>query len=213
MEATKSQQTRTKNQAKSQPVAKLTLRALPTADDKVWTTVGSAGTLDESSMGKVFFDHGTVQMGHPISGPKPLKENAALPPQIQSAVIRYNVTPVDGLFTLQASPCVVEAGGGCAFYGLTVRCLAAGNSGKVTANLIEIDMATGTETVRLTFASKTTTDKYEVQFGEINLGPDFSFDFVKKAYYIEATLTGSSIAAGSAAGIQIIKIEAGVVVF
>jgi len=214
MTATQSRRPREKKQAKSQQKVKFTVRALPTANvDKVWTTVGSAGTLDEASVGKVFFDHGVVQMGRTVGGVLTTAKGAAIAPQTQSAVIRYNVTPVDGLFTLRAAPCIVQPGGGCAFYGLTLRCLAAGSNAKVVADLIEIDLATGAETVRLTFKSSPTSNRYEVQFGDSNLGPDFSFDFISKAYYIEATLTASSIAAGSAAGIEIIKIEAGAVVF
>jgi hypothetical protein len=214
MATTQSRRPRAKNQAKSQQAAKFTIRAVPAANvDKVWTTVGSAGTLDEASVGKVFFDHSVVQMGRPVSGPHSAAKGAAIPPLTQSAVIRYNVTPVDGLFTLKAAPCIVDPGGSCAFYALTVRCLAAGSNAKVVANLIEVDLATGAETVRLTFQSSPTSNSYKVQFGESNLGPNFSFDFVSKAYYIEATLTASSIAAGSAAGIQIIKIGTGVVIF
>ena len=37
-------------------------------------------------------------------------------------------------------------------------------------------------------------------------GPPRAFDFVNKAYYVEVTLTHSAIVAGSAAGVQIIKI-------
>jgi len=208
MAVTQSRRPRAKKQAKSGQAAKLTLKALATDNDKVWTTVGSAGTLDEASAGMVFFDHGIVQMGRLLGGTQGGTKSAKLVPQTQTAVIRYNVTPVDGLFTLQAAPCNPPV---CAFYGLTVRCLAV--KGKVTANLIEIDLASGAETVRLTFQSTSTpSNHYEVQFGPASFGPEFSFDFVNKAYYIEATLTASSIAINSAAGIQIIKIESGWVV-
>src|SRR5262245_28720893 len=99
MTATQSRQPRAKNQAKSLQAMKLIVRAVPTANvDKVWTTVGSAGTLDEATVGKVFFDHGVVQMGRTVGGTHPIAKRAALLPQTQSAMIRYNVTPVDGLF-------------------------------------------------------------------------------------------------------------------
>jgi hypothetical protein len=81
-----------------------------------------------------------------------------------------------------------------------------GNAG-VVANLIEIDLASGDETVRLTFNGPPTSNKYQVQDGKFNCGPDFSFDFSRKAYYIEATLTAATQVAGNAAGIQIIKIQ------
>jgi hypothetical protein len=66
--------------------------------NKIWTTVGSAGTVDETDVGKVFFDHGVVQMGRPLVTQPAARGRAIILPQTQSAVIRYNVTPVDGLF-------------------------------------------------------------------------------------------------------------------
>lgn len=201
-----SQPSATRNRVKSTQAKPSTLAAAQTPDvDKVWTTVGSAGILDESSIGKVFFEHGVVQMGRPLADPLPTTKNAVLPNQTQSAVIRYNVTPVDGLFTLKPQPCT----GGCPSYKLTLRCLDTGNNAQVTANLVEIDMTTGAETIRLTFKSTPTANRYQVQSGHEDCGPTFSFDFKRKAYYIEATLTASGIVAGSAAGIQIIKIETG----
>lgn len=77
-----------------------------TADvDKVWTTVGSAGSLHETSVGKVFFDHGIVQMGTVVGDPIPTAQCAVIPQGTHSVVIHYNVTPVDGLFTPKARPC------------------------------------------------------------------------------------------------------------
>jgi hypothetical protein len=173
--------------------------------NKIWTTVGSDGTLDETSVGRVFFDHGIVQMGRPIGGTFPAGRRAGILSQTQSAVIRYNVTPVDGLFTLRPGPCT----GDCSAYKLTLRYLAAGSSGRVVANLIEVDLATGGEAVRLTFDSNkfSKSNRYQVQDGTFSCGPTFSFDFKRKAYYIEATLTTGGIVGGSAAGIQIIKIQ------
>ena len=72
-------------------------------NNKIWTTVGSDGTVDETGAGKVFFDHSVVQMGIlPINQPAfttAKKKIGVFPQQTQSAVIRYNVTPVDGLLT------------------------------------------------------------------------------------------------------------------
>jgi hypothetical protein len=164
--------------------------------NKIWTTVGSDGTVDETDTGKVFFDRSMVQMGRPLVGTPPGNVVAPIPGQTQSAVIRYNVVPVDGLFI--TTPKILK-----------LRYLAAGNSAKVIANLIEVDMATGSETVRLTFNSTSfsTSNKYQVQTGRS--GRCFRFDFKSKAYYIEATLTNSTIVGGSAAGIQMIKLDTG----
>jgi hypothetical protein len=181
---------------------------LPTpAVDKVWTTVGSAGALDEASVGKVFFNRGIVQMGQVLSGTGTARaaRNAIIPQATKSAVIRYNVTPVDGLFTLKKGPISTT---GSPAYKLTLRYLASGSQAQVVAKLVEINMANGAETVRLTFNGTPTSNRYEVKSGDFNCGPNFSFDFRRKAYYIEATLTAADIiTVGSAAGIQIIKIE------
>jgi len=184
--------------------------------EKIWTTVGSAGTIDETDSGKVFFDHGVVQMGIPISDPFPLAQEGTASELLateeptdfhsltESAVIRYNVTPVDGLLFVQPRPC--HPGSVCDSIGLMLRYLADGN-GQVVAKLIELDMATGFEIIRLTFNSDSfaSANHYQVNLvGET--GPSWHFDFIGKAYYIEATLTRNTILGGSTAGIQIIKI-------
>lgn len=185
--------------------------------NKIWTTVGADGTVDETDAKKVFFDHSVVQMGHPVGGNLPAANPAkttadssiAQKPAViisptESAVIRYNVTPVDGLF---ASPPGGNAPGAPGIQ-LKLRYLAVGLKAQVVAKLIEVDLATGVETVRLTFNSNTfpAANGYQVQFaGEC--GPLWRFDFKNKSYCIEATLTHSSIVGTSAAGIQTIKID------
>ena len=62
------------------------------ADDglKIWTSVASAGTVDESDASEIAF-----------AGPFATFANAA--PAVSRAIIRYNVVAVDGLFA-QAGP-------------------------------------------------------------------------------------------------------------
>lgn len=67
-----------------------------------WTTVGSDGTVDESAVGKVFFDNSKVQKGRIVVNPGPAAKRAAIGPQTDSAVVRYNVTPVDSFFCTAA---------------------------------------------------------------------------------------------------------------
>jgi hypothetical protein len=178
-----------------------------TADvDKNWTTVGSAGTLDESAVGKVFLDHSIVQMGRvPVIG-RASKSRALILPQTQSAVIRYNVTPVDGFFVTRA--CRPD---GSLDVRLRLRYLAAGSGARVVAKLIEVDLASGVEKSLLAFDSNgpglSLSNNYQVQFVSV-CGRPWNFDFENKAYYVEATLTtANSIAALSAAGIQLIQID------
>lgn len=170
---------------------------------KVWTTVGSAGTVDEASTAKIFFEGSTAQMGQVIAHPVP----AAVQPQTESAVIRYNVTPVDGLFDPR-SPCSVGTGNNCPGIKLELQYVASGANAHIIARLIEVDLASGSETERLIFDSKDFSRQpgYQVQHvGQCTPPALWTFDFEHKAYYIEATMTHSTIAA-SAAGIQMIKI-------
>ena len=181
----------------------------PTPPDfnKVWTTVGSAGTVDETDVNKVFFDRSVVQMGRVIAGPAITRGRGALVGQTQSAVIRYNVTAVDGLFVGPKTDPIPGV-------QMRVRFLDTGNSARVLVRLVEVDAASGNETTRLTFDSNgpngtttpTPSNRYQIGFvGEC--GPLWGFDFRKNAYYIEATLTGSAISVGGASGIQVIKID------
>lgn len=177
-----------------------------TADvNKNWTTVGSAGTLDESSTAKVFFDRSIVQMGRIVGGSTTISKAALVATQTDSAVIRYNVTPVDGFFVRRS--CSPD---NSLDVRLRLRYLAAGPGARVVAKLIELDLANGTEKPLMTFDSSDPnlprSANYQVQSIFV-CGRPWNFDFEKKAYYIEATLTASSIAALSAAGIQMIQID------
>jgi len=189
-------------------------------DNKIWTTVGSDGTVDETDASKVFFDHSVVQMGHPLGENLPstnpaktaddapvAQKPAIIPSQTDSAVIRYNVTPVDGLFG-PTQPCRTQTGKDCSGRQLKLRYLDADINAQVVAKLIEVDLATGVENVRLTFNSNAFSPANGYQVNEVSeCGPLWRFDFKLKAYYIEATLTSSSIPTGSAAGIKMIKID------
>lgn len=179
-----------------------------TADvDKNWTTVGSAGTLDEKSAGKVFFDQSKVQMGQ-VGGTTTTGNPALISTQTDSAVIRYNVTAVDAFFAPRV--CRTNKFLSSQDVRLRLRYLASGSGARVVAKLIEVDLATGTEKTLLTFDSAgpglSLSDNYQVQSISV-CGRPWNFDFQNKAYYIEATLSGNSIAAITAAGIQMIQID------
>jgi len=171
---------------------------------KNWTTVGSAGTLDERSVGKVFFDRSIVQMGQ-IVGPTTISKAGLVATQTDSAVIRYNVAAVDSFFVPRS--CRPD---NSQDVRLRLRYLASGPGARVLAKLIELDLATGTEKPLLTFDSADPTlprsNNYQVQSASV-CGRTWTFDFERKSYYIEAMLTASSIAAVSAAGIQMIQID------
>jgi hypothetical protein len=151
-------------------------------------------------VGKVFFDRAVVQKGNTlVIGPasRQVRADGKLDgiEETDSAVIRYNVTAVDGLFDVKSAR-------------MAVRFRDEGKSAQVVAQLIEVDVLTGAEVTLLTFDSNDPTvpelggyHTYDVCGG----GP---FDFVQKAYYIEATLTTSSFILESVAGIEAIQLNA-----
>jgi hypothetical protein len=174
--------------------------------DRVWTTTGSTGTVDEADVGKVFFENSKVQMGRILSNQSAVaKTRQVAGRSTQSAVIRYNVTAVDGLFT-PVPPCRTEK---CLGPQLTFRFIAAGSGARVVARLIEVDLATGVETGRLIIDSLgSTTTGYRTESAQPACTARWHFDFQRKAFYVEATLTTRSSVTpiGSVAGIQMIKI-------
>jgi hypothetical protein len=175
---------------------------------KIWTTVGSAGILNAVDLAKVSLHQSIIQLGIAIAPPATQAATATLAaaapsaasqlgvgfPTVQ-AVARYNVTPVDGLFFQQVSSAPFH-------YGLKLRYL-----GHVTAKLKEVDIVTGSEVDLVLFDSTTSSSFFEVkkafaaQFEGI-------LDFVKKAYYVEATLVAPALIAGHPAAISIIQVIA-----
>ncbi len=175
-------------------------------NQRIWTSVGSAGSVDETDTAKVFFDRSVVQMGKVlvVQGaadaitPAPMNRVNAIAFPTESAVVRYNITPVNGLFPEAGTRPAVE---------MRLRYLDTG-SAQVVAKLIEVDFATGAETVRLTFDSNKFAGANGYQVNSItDCLPSWRFDFVNKAYYVEATLTHSAFFIGSAAGISMIKVQ------
>lgn len=167
--------------------------------NKLWTSVGSDGKVDEKDTSRVFFDRSIAQMGQLLAGPNTATGRRLLiPQQTQSAVIRYNVTPVDTLFRVSGG---IE---------LKLQYLAAGSSARVVANLVEVDLASGTETIRTTFNSSSfpSSNNFQVRsIAQCGAMADRPFDFERNAYYIEVTLTNRPIAVGSAAGIRMLKLS------
>ena len=190
-------------------VTLLTLTLTATAQTpgykKIWTTVGSAGTVDEADTAKFFFDKSVVQLGKILilqpgaeAVPTPMNRVNTIAFPTESAVVRYNITPVDGLFPDAGTRPAVE---------MKLRYLDTG-SAQVVAKLIEVDLATGAETVRLTFDSNKFAGANGYQVNSItDCLPSWRFDFVNKGYYVEATLTHSAFFIGSAAGISLIKVQ------
>jgi hypothetical protein len=171
--------------------------------DRLWTTVGSAGSLNQADLAKVTLHQSIVQLGTGLAPPHVAAEaasavsEAALAPELQlptiQAVVRYNVTPVDGLFFTPGSGL---------HYFLKLRC-----RGNVSARLVEVDLQTGAETQRILLNSNTANFQVVVKEENPTAPESKVMDFVEKAYYVEATLTASAVVIGHPAAIQIIKIQ------
>ena len=104
-----------------------------------WSSAGSAGTVNIADIGKVVFANSVVQLQGidlVFNQPTPL---ADLPAVQTQAVIRYGVTPVEGVLNGQE-------------LGLKLRYR--DGSGRVVAVLIQVDIASGTETRTATFDSE-----------------------------------------------------------
>jgi hypothetical protein len=169
---------------------------------KIWTTVGSAGILNQADLAKVTLHGSIIQLGVDIATPPPAAAARPLSqiglPTIQ-AVARYNVTPVDGLFFDQVASNKFH-------YGLELRYL-----GHVTAKLREVDLHTGNdpdEGLVLFDSTKFAASpsfKVETAFAAQFEGV---LDFANKAYYVEATLVAPALVVGHPAAISIIKVVA-----
>jgi hypothetical protein len=186
----------------------------PPNANTLWTTVGSVGSVDETDTQNVFFDKAAVQIGRPRPGlatagaaaPPPAAKSAATAAagtaltQTRSAVIRYSI---DGLFPVRER--FPNSNG----RQLMVRFLDTGGNARVLVRLMEVDLATGAETAVMTFDSDSSGFQPADHYQRADLREcDRTFDFVRKAYYIEATLTGGPVIIGTAAGIQVIQVGA-----
>lgn len=162
-----------------------------------WTTIGSAGApgpitrrcVDPTNPYVIFLNC-SPQPTNPVeitsttiglenipaySGPV-----AAPLPEYQyedKVIVRYNVTAVEGLFTDSANG-----------IRMLIRYLDAGEHAQITIKLLEFNLTTGAITTRLSFDSNqhAASNSYQYRYTSDTTKPDF--DFVKNAYYVEASL-------------------------
>ncbi len=157
---------------------------------KVWTTVGSAGTLDQTDLAKVHLFQSIVQLGVDFGSTQGGTVTAhAIFPTTQ-AVVRYNVTPVAGLFYIEKN----------FKYQLRLRF-----RGHVTARLMQVPIEGSEETPLIQF------DKSSNGFTVIAVSSDkdsLPLDFVNNGYYVEATLFTSAIVIGHPSAISVIQLIA-----
>jgi hypothetical protein len=172
---------------------------------KVWTTVGSAGALNQTDLAKVSLLGSVIQLGIDLVVEAPATQvvgdqvsseadPAARVFPTDQAVVRYNVTPVDNLFAITDTATQF-------LYQLEIRL-----RGQVTAKLMEVDIETGAEKQLIFLGTQSPVDpKFHRQFAATT-DPFPLLDFINKAYYVEATLVTSALVVGNPAAISIIKL-------
>ncbi|ESQ12449.1 MAG: hypothetical protein N838_11405 [Thiohalocapsa sp. PB-PSB1] len=126
-----------------------------------WTTVGSAGTIDEADLNLVTMNHGVAYLG----GGAPVGSVAN---------IRYNVVAVDDL----------QVGGAP---WMQVRFKDNGAGAQVVLRLKAYNVSTGMTTTLLTFDSNDFEASGVYQEQEV-FSCYGSFDFYNNAYYVDAEI-------------------------
>ncbi|MBS1791197.1 MAG: hypothetical protein JST85_26030 [Acidobacteria bacterium] len=144
--------------------------------DKIWTSVASAGTVDETDIGEIAF-----------AGPFATFSNSA--PTVSRAIIRYNVTAVDGLFA-QPGPLTWPA--------LAVNYRDDGDDARVVVYLREYEFGANPMNpalnTRIVFDSDLYPPSNDYQTRAIgNCGQFNKFEFVPnnqnvRAYYLEVLM-------------------------
>lgn len=131
-----------------------------------WTTVGSAGIVNESHFDLVDLSGGGIaqfQAGAPAN---------------TSALIRYNVTATSGLFGLLGTP-----------IRMNVRFMDNNASANVIVRLKEYNFDAGLPaTTIIEFNSNEQASSASLQNGYKMAACGFAFDFANKAYYLEVEL-------------------------
>jgi hypothetical protein len=141
-------------------------------ESKDWTTIGSVGTVDEEDRSKVLLSGSVVTFKPEATG---------------TLNLRYNVVSVEGLF-----------GGVGAELGVRFR--DNGANARVMVRLRRYALETGETATLLTLNS----NNFEAQEG-FQLGTEFDctmrFDFFNYAYFLDVTLTKSTVNGAPALGI------------
>src|SRR5437867_3788390 len=152
-----------------------------------WTTVGSAGTMDDNTLKVVTLDGSTAVLAGFQRG---------------GVTIRYNVVAVNGLFGSPSIFMLVR-------YRATPDPIVFGRAdSQVVVKLIEVNLNTGLTNTKLVFDSNKFPASNDFQTQSVSTCPALSmFDFGSNAYYIEVQLGKRQPFSGSP-GIQAIQVSA-----
>lgn len=135
-----------------------------------WTTVGSAGTVDEASLPLVL-------LGSPVPGAVGMR---IVPALISGVNIRYNVVAVPGLINITG-------------IAMTVRYRDHGNGESVRAQLKQYNLFTGITTTLLEFDSNIFVQADTFQVQSVGTGacfpPFLTLNFQENSYFVDVFLT------------------------
>ena len=147
---------------------------------RCWTTVGSAGTVDEADTADVVFNLHTISV-----------LTRGFPTFVKA---RYNIVAVDGLFEPASSDII-----------MTVRHFNSG-VGSVVIRLQEVNMTTGVTTTKITFDSNNVFPA-SIGWQVHQVGPEEEcrgvfFNFGSNLYYLEVEVSrpGAFVFGGPALG-------------
>jgi hypothetical protein len=149
---------------------------------KPWSCVGSAGVVNLPDIGKIVFNKSIAQLGP--SRPVVVEQQPAelaRGTQTVSAVIRYGVVAVDGVFfPNHPSPQRLEP---------VLQLRYRDGAGHVLAKLIKVDLNSGVEDTVVQFQSGiNNVVSNDFQIGTADpIGWDL--DFMNNAFYVEVTLS------------------------
>jgi len=155
-------------------IAALMGSATAWAQNDPWTSVGAAGTVDESDTGLVVF--GSIAPG------------VASMSATGTLNIRYNVVAVGGLF-------------GGDNYALIARFLDNGADGQVVARLKQYGLNTGATTTLLTLDSNDFAGSAAFQVRTVTSACGTSLDFFNNAYFVDVDIIKTAAAGTPALGI------------
>lgn len=136
---------------------------------KAWTTVASAGTVDDDDLEQ-------VSLG--ASGLAQLNTGAT---SYAQAILRYNVVATDGLFVT-------------GYPRMQARFMDSGAQAQVLISLYRVNLDTGavTKVLELDSNDYAGANAFQTQTTSQCAGSNFGFDFTNYAFYIEAKLTRTS---------------------
>jgi hypothetical protein len=150
--------------------------------NKLWSCIGSAGIVDTADVGKVVFAGSVAQLPGIVLEPPEPAASTVVRPQTK-AVIRYPVTPVDGV-ALQSSP--IER--------YFLRVLARLGRGGIRVRFLQVPIVTGPtpkigEIALFDFPIENGNAGFNITSHSNVSAPEL--DFVNNCYYIEITLNES----------------------